>query len=188
MEEILIVSGLPRSGTSLLMKILDSLKIEILSDGIRKSDINNPKGYYEFEKVKKIHKDSSWINSAKGKAIKIVSPLLRFLPSNVNYKIIFVKRNLNEILMSQKKMLENLETEDKISEELMLKSFKDHLKKTEDWINSQKNISAVYINYNELLNNPSEECIKLKKFLNRDINSKHITKVIDKKLYRNRDS
>ena len=90
--------------------------------------------------------------------------------------------------MSQKKMLENLETEDKISEELMLKSFKDHLKKTEDWINSQKNISAVYINYNELLNNPSEECIKLKKFLNRDINSKHITKVIDKKLYRNRDS
>jgi hypothetical protein len=81
-----IVSGLPRSGTSMMMKMLEAGGMEALTDNIRKADIDNPKGYYEFERVKQIKEDQAWLDDAKGRAVKMVSMLLLDLPEGYNYK------------------------------------------------------------------------------------------------------
>jgi hypothetical protein len=106
---ITIVSGLPRSGTSLMMQMLEAGGMDILTDGIRKIDKNNPWGYYEFEKVKNLGKDNSWLNLCNGKVVKIISILLYDLPTDRKYNVIFMKRNLQEVLASQRKMLDNLQ-------------------------------------------------------------------------------
>src|SRR5438270_5105425 len=107
-SEIIIVSGLPRSGTSLMMQMLDQGGVEVLTDNIRTADTDNPRGYYEFEKVKKIKQDASWLPQTRGKAFKMVSQLLYDLPASEQYLIIFMERDLDEMLLSQEKMLERL--------------------------------------------------------------------------------
>src|SRR5438067_12425110 len=107
-SEIIIVSGLPRSGTSLMMQMLQRGGVEIVTDDVRTADVDNPRGYYELEKVKKIKQDASWLPQARGKAFKMVSQLLYDLPGGETYRIIFMQRNLDEVLLSQDKMLERL--------------------------------------------------------------------------------
>src|SRR5438876_12209503 len=106
--EIIIVSGLPRSGTSLMMQMLDSGGVEVVTDHVRAADTDNPRGYHEFEKVKRIKQDASWLPLTRGKALKMVSQLLYDLPPGENYRIIFMERDLDEVLRSQEKMLERL--------------------------------------------------------------------------------
>ena len=105
MSEIVVITGLPRSGTSLMMQIIDKTQIPVLSDGKRESDISNPEGYYELEAVKGIVKDNSFLNEAKGKAVKIVAPLPIYLDTQHKYKVVFMRRDMDEILRSQEKML-----------------------------------------------------------------------------------
>ena len=102
---IILVSGLPRSGTSMMMQMLEAGGIEVVVDDIRKADQDNLKGYYELEKIKKLDQESSWLDSAYGKAIKVISIWLYHLPKDKKYKIIFMKRDMAEILASQMKML-----------------------------------------------------------------------------------
>ena len=99
---ITIVSGLPRSGTSMMMQILESGGMKVITDNIRKADEDNPHGYYEYERVKKIKDDTGWLKETRGKAFKMISLLLYDLPSNENYKVIFMKRKMSEILASQR--------------------------------------------------------------------------------------
>ena len=106
--EIIIVSGLPRSGTSLLMQMLDSGGITVITDKLRTSDADNPRGYYEFELVKKIKQDTSWLPQVRGKAVKMISQLLYDLPSSEAYRVIMMERDLDEVLVSQEKMLAQL--------------------------------------------------------------------------------
>lgn len=103
---VVIVSGLPRSGTSMMMSMLKAGGMELLVDSQRKADDDNPKGYYELEKVKNLRHDNSWLNEASHKAVKVISILLYQLPEDIRYKIIFIKRNLDEVLASQQLMLE----------------------------------------------------------------------------------
>jgi len=125
---ITIVSGLPRSGTSMMMKMLEAGGMEILKDEIRKADEDNPAGYYEFEKVKELKKDVSWLENAKGKSVKIISSLLEHLPEKYTYKIIFMHRNMEEILNSQRQMLfRRGEATNEVSDEKMGKMFLKHL-------------------------------------------------------------
>jgi hypothetical protein len=105
--DIILVSGLPRSGTSMMMQMLEAGGIELIVDHIRKADENNLRGYYELEKIKQLNKDSSWLENAYGKAIKVVSMLLYQLPMNKKYKIIFMTRKMDEVLASQNKMLKS---------------------------------------------------------------------------------
>ena len=106
-KPIVVVSGLPRSGTSMVMKMLEAGGVPVLTDGIRKADISNPKGYYEFEAVKALDKggDVAWLADARGKAVKIISLLLTWLPETYNYQVIFMRRDLGEALASQDEML-----------------------------------------------------------------------------------
>lgn len=104
-EEVLIVSGLPRSGTSLMMQFLDAAGIPILHDALREPDSNNPQGYYEYTPVRRLREDTSWMPQAVGKAVKIVAPLLPFLPNGYTYRIVFMERQLEEVARSQQSML-----------------------------------------------------------------------------------
>ena len=123
-DPIIIVSGLPRSGTSMAMKMLDAGGLSLIEDNIRTADEDNPKGYYEDERVKDLGRtaDKTWLREARGKAIKIISHLLKELPPDNNYKVLFIRRNLDEVLASQAKMLvrrgEESATEDATLREL----------------------------------------------------------------------
>ena len=168
---ITIVSGLPRSGTSMMMQILESGGMEVITDNIRKANEDNPLGYYEYERVKKIKDDTGWLKETRGKAFKMISQLLYDLPSNENYKVIFMKRKMSEILASQGKMLERMgRSKDGISDEKMGEFFDKHLSKIIDWIEGRKYIDVLYIDYNDFLINPDEHIKTLNRFLNYKLN------------------
>lgn len=185
---ITAVSGLPRSGTSLMMQILEAAEIPILNDGIRTADNDNPEGYYEFERVKQLNKgDHEWLAEAGGKAIKIISALIPHLPSQYTYRILFVQRNLKEVLASQRKMLiQRGEATDEVSDADLELMFTRHLKQVQDWISRQPNISVLYVNYNQLVDNPEPWISQIMEFLQLEADGKEMVNVVKPTLYRNR--
>lgn len=184
--EIIIVSGLPRSGTSMMMQLLNAGGVELLTDDIRTPDDNNPKGYYEYMPVKSLAKDASWIPLANGKAIKVIAQLLKFLPETYTYKIIFMKRDITEIIASQMKMLNKPNGAYPIA---LAETFKKELINSENWIKTQPNIQVIYSDYAELIKSPDSEIDKICRFINIDINNKQkMLQVIDSKLYRNKSN
>ena len=186
-NDIIVVTGLPRSGTSLMMQILQSLQIKLFTDNHRSADESNPKGYFEHQWVKTIEKDNSWLTDVKGKAIKIVSPLIKYLPVDLNYKIIFMNRDLDEIIQSQERMLtENNKKDDATNSEELKQIFLKDLKQSKDWIHTQLHSEVLEILHSKLLKNPETELEKIKSFLKIDINTTLILKVIDKNLYRSK--
>jgi hypothetical protein len=104
-ESLVVVTGLPRSGTSMLMQMLAAGGMRFLSDGLREADEDNPRGYLEFEPVKNLLKDSKWLFEGAGKAVKIVAPLLAALPPGLACRVILSERDLDEVLDSQERML-----------------------------------------------------------------------------------
>src|SRR5437868_1127771 len=100
-----IVSGLPRSGTSMMMRMLEAGGMPVLTDKVRSADEDNPNGYFEFEAVKRTKQDASWLDDSGGRAVKMVYRLLYDLPVNRNYRVLFMRRNLKEVLASQREML-----------------------------------------------------------------------------------
>jgi hypothetical protein len=184
---ITIVSGLPRSGTSMMMQMLEAGGMEIVTDNIRKPDEDNPRGYYEYERVKKIKEDKSWLNECRGKAVKMVSMLLYDLPLDRKYKIIFMKRDMEEMLASQRVMLERLgQKGGDVSDEEMGKKFEKHLCQVEEWIARQENIDVLYVKYNDVLNDSQKYAEIVSKFLGKSLDVEKMANVIEKSLYRQR--
>jgi len=185
-KEIIIVSGLPRSGTSMMMNMLKAGGIPVLTDEIRQADEDNPYGYYELEDVKKIKEDISWLPRATGKAVKMVSALLYDLPGEYRYKIIFMKRPLREILQSQRKMLERMGKKDIPPDEEIEPLYIKHLKEITEWLDGQPNMDVLYMKYNDLVKNPAEGASRIREFLNRPVSIEKMVSVVDPSLYRNR--
>lgn len=187
-DPIIVVSGLPRSGTSMMMKMLEAGGLPILTDNLREADANNPKGYYEFERVKELpNGDYGWIPEAGGKVVKIVTGLIMSLPSDARFKVIFMQRAMKEVLSSQKKMLGRLGKEDdKVEDEKMKKIYQEHLKQVNAWISKQPNIEVLYVNYNTMLGSPLESLQKVNEFLGGDMDVNIMAGVVDKELYRER--
>lgn len=187
-EPITVVSGLPRSGTSMLMKMLEAGGILPLTDEIRTADDDNPKGYYEFERVKALDKgDTEWIKDAQGKAVKVISALLKYLPPDYDYNILYIRRNMPEILASQRKMLVRRgENPDKIDDEQMAALFEKHVAQVEKWLGEQANISVLYMHYSDILSSPEPEIDKINKFLGGRLDTMAMAKTVDPNLYRNR--
>ncbi len=189
-KAIIIVSGLPRSGTSMMMKMLEAAGLEILTDNLRTADDNNPKGYYEFERVKKLKAgDFDWLSEARGKVVKIISALLEYLPNQYQYQIIFMRRNMGEILSSQRQMLvRDGKQDDKVSDEKMAALYENHLKKIEAWLEQQPNMRTLYISYNQTLSDPEPNLNRINQFLGGNLDIKSMLQVVDKNLYRERRS
>jgi len=186
-ESVTIVSGLPRSGTSMMMRMLEAGGIQVLADNIRAADEDNPKGYYEFERVKRIEHDQSWLEDARGKAVKMISALLKHLPQGYTYKVIFMRRKMDEILDSQRQMLiRRGGSTDAAGDEKMAELFRQHLKQVEAWTDGQPNIEAIYVGYNEILESPVEQAKRINQFLGNTLNVENMVGVVDQMLYRQR--
>ncbi len=185
-ECVIVVTGLPRSGTSMMMKMLQAGGVEVVTDNVRKADEDNPEGYYEFEKVKRIGEDASWLDEARGKAVKMASMLLYDLPLDRSYKLVFMRRKMDEILASQRKMLERKGTGDEFDDGEMRGLFSRHLAEVESWISRQENMEVLYVDYNEMLLDPLENIRRLKRFLGDDLDEERMAGVVDPSLYRNR--
>ena len=184
-SEIIIVSGLPRSGTSLMMQMLESGGLTVVKDDIRTADADNPRGYYEFEKVKKIKEDTSWLPETRGKAFKMVSQLLCELPSNERYRIIFMQRDLDEMLLSQEKMLKRLERRAAPREE-MKQSYTLHLERLHEWLRRQEHVEVLHASYNRLVEHPARESQRVSQFLDGKLHVERMVRAVDPSLYRNR--
>lgn len=189
-ETVVIVSGLPRSGTSMMMKMLEVGGMPVLTDEIREPDPDNPKGYYEFERVKQLDKgDKEWVAEARGKVVKVISALLKHLPDNYQYKVIFMRRAIEETLRSQKKMMVRRGTDsDKVNDAQMAALFQAHLKQVEAWLAKQPNVDVLYISYNEMLTDPTEQAEAVNEFLHGTLDIEKMVGVVDPKLYRNRQT
>ncbi|NWG35212.1 MAG: sulfotransferase domain-containing protein [Chloroflexi bacterium] len=187
-DYIIVVSGLPRSGTSMMMKMLEAGGLPILTDNLRTPDANNPNGYYEFERVKELpNGDYGWIPEAGGKVVKIVTGLIMHLPSDYKFKVIFMQRAMKEVLSSQKKMLGRLGKEDdRVEDEKMRKIYQEHLKQVNAWIAKQPNIEVLYVNYNTMLSDPLESLKKVNEFLGGGMDVNLMAGVVNKELYRER--
>ncbi|MCA9935067.1 MAG: sulfotransferase [Ardenticatenaceae bacterium] len=185
---VTVVSGLPRSGTSMMMKMLDAGGISPVQDGIRTADTDNPKGYYEFERVKQLDKgDKAWVADAQGKAVKVISALLKHLPDDYQYRVIFVRRNMPEILASQRKMLVRRgEDADKMDDAQMAALFEKHVADVERWLAQQPNMQTLYVHYSEVLADPLSHIAKINAFCGGALNEEAMASVVDPDLYRNR--
>ena len=184
---ITIVSGLPRSGTSMIMKMLEAGGIPPLTDHIRTADDDNPKGYYEFERAKKLREgDVAWLPEAEGKAVKVIGALLIHLPPDFEYRVLFMRREIKEILASQAKMLENRGEQSEVDDETMADLFGKHVKKVEDWMAQQKNLQYIDVDYNEMLADPEPHVRKINQFFGGELDESAMVAVVDPNLYRQR--
>ena len=186
-ETVTVVSGLPRSGTSMMMRMLEAGGTEVLTDGMRRADEDNPKGYYEFERVKQLEHDKSWLKDTRGKAVKIIAALLKHLPPDYTYKVIFMHRRLEETLTSQKQMLVRRgEPSEAVSDDRMAKLFQQHLRRVDAWLAEQPNIEVFYVNYNQILQRPLEHAQRINGFLGNTLNTEDMASAVDRTLYRQR--
>lgn len=186
-EIITVVSGLPRSGTSMMMKMLEAGGLSPVTDNIRTADEDNPKGYYELEKVKEMKADTSWMPEARGKVIKVISALLQDLPSDYRYRVVFMRREMSEILASQRQMLIRRGQEpNKVPDERMAAMFEKHLVKIAEWLDAQANIEALFIKYNDILAEPGGSVTSLNAFFEDALDAAAMQSVVDKQLYRQR--
>ncbi len=184
---ITVVSGLPRSGTSMMMKMLEAGGIASLTDHIRTADSDNPKGYYEFERAKKLPDgDVAWLPDAEGKAVKIIAALVTHLPKNYKFQILFMRREMDEILASQAKMLANRGEQSKVDDAAMADLFQRHMQQVLAWMGQQPNIAYIEVDYNALLGDPAAHLKKINDFLGGRLDEEKMAAIIDPKLYRQR--
>ena len=181
-----IVSGLPRSGTSMMMRMLEAGGMAVLTDRVRTADDDNPNGYYELEAVKQTKEDDSWLAGSEGKAVKMVYRLLYDLPTDRAYRVLFMRRNLDEVLASQKVMLERHGAADAVSEAQMSALFRAEIDAFYKWVAAQGHIELIDVSYNQMQQDPRGESTRVNEFLGGALNVDAMVGVVDQSLYRNR--
>lgn len=185
---IVIVSGLPRSGTSLMMQMLEAGGVPPLTDELRRPDGDNPRGYYELERVKALrHGDTGWLRRAGGHAVKVISELLSWLPRDYRYDVIFMRRSLAEVLRSQRLMLARRGADGPgASDERLKELYEKHLREVEDWLGTRPEIRAIHVEYAELVESPGPQVERIDAFLGVGLDTAAMAAVVDPALYRQR--
>ena len=171
----------------MMMKMLETGGLPALVDNLRVADDDNPGGYYEFEPVKQTKQDASWLQQAPGKVVKMVYRLLYDLPSGYEYRVLFMRRNLDEVLASQKVMLSRHGKDDNaVKDEQMSKLFRSQLAEFMSWIPRQSNFKMIEVDYNQMLADPRATITRIGEFLGGGLDAEAMAGVVDPKLYRNR--
>lgn len=184
---IVVVSGLPRSGTSMMMKMLAEGGLQVVTDAVRSADEDNPNGYFEFEPVKKLAEgQDAWLKDAGGKLVKVISALLEHLPANYTYRVVFMEREIKEILVSQQKMLQRRNEAATVTDDDLEARFREHLKATKYWLARQPHLSVLYVDYNKLMADPDAYCKPVADFLGVPLDISRMRNVPNEHLYRNR--
>jgi hypothetical protein len=185
---IVVVSGLPRSGTSMAMRMLEAGGMALVMDGVRAPDDDNPRGYFEDERVKDLARlpDKSWLAGARGKAIKIISLLLEELPETHNYRVLFMNRELHEVLASQGRMLERRNETSDTSDARMLENFERHLVRVKAVVRTRACFELCEVEYREVVENPRRAAQRMRNFAGRRLDLEAMASAVDPPLYRNR--
>jgi hypothetical protein len=184
---VIVVSGLPRSGTSMMMRMLDAGGLPILTDGERTPDDDNPKGYFEHERVKDLAQgEDGWIRAARGHAVKVVSPLIPQLPATLRYRVIFMRRDLTEVLASQRRMLSRRGADDDADDAAMLARFAEHLDKVTFQLRYRPQFRTLFLEYRAVIENPHAAAERVAAFLDRVLDIAAMADAVDPLLYRNR--
>jgi hypothetical protein len=184
---ITIVSGLPRSGTSLMMQMLEVGGLPVLSDGERKADTDNPKGYFEWERIKQLPKDPSLIAEAEGKVVKVISQLILLLPQGHDYRVVFMLRPLPEVLKSQEKMLRRRGNTDSATDTSAIEeAFQRHLIEVNQWLAGKPNMQVSRVHYHRVLREPKAVAEQVAAFLQFPLDIDAMVRQVDEGLYRNR--
>lgn len=183
---ITIVSGLPRSGTSLMMQMLAAGGLPSLTDLERKADIDNPKGYCEWEPIKLLPKQPQLINQAEGKAVKVITQLLLAVPHGHDYKLIFMERPIAEVLASQDEMLKRRGTQDGADHAMMTEVFREHMREVSAWLEDRDDLPMLRVGYRKLIADPATHAKAIREFLGIDLNEAAMAEQVDPALYRNK--
>ena len=188
-DAIVIVSGLPRSGTSMMMGMLEAGGLPIMTDQQREADIDNPKGYFEYERVKDLEKetDKSYVREGRGKVLKVISFLIKDLPDDNDYRVIFMRRELSEVLASQNKMIDRLGTEDTTAQdEAMKEAYRNDIVRTRLMCRKRPNFELIEVNYKATVGDAVGTAQKGNAFLGGRLDETAMRAAVDKSLYRNR--
>jgi hypothetical protein len=186
---VIVVSGLPRSGTSMLMKMLEAGGVELVTDRIRQPDEDNPLGYFELEKVKELDKSGGkdWIADCRGKAVKVISWLLKDLPAGHAYKVIFMRRRLDEVIASQNKMLDRRgEPVDPANDARMMEAFAGHLAKIDAQLRGRPGFDWLDVDHRRVIEDPHGEAARVAAFLGGGVDVEQMAEAVDPALHRNR--
>ena len=171
----------------MMMKMLQAGGLPLLTDEIRTADEDNPKGYFELERVKQLKEDSAWLDEAKGKVVKVISQLLFDLPPTHQYKVIFMRRRLEEVLSSQKQMLlRRGKFDPAVPEETLRATFLKHLDTVTEWMRMQKHVDVLYVSYNRMLEEAGPFVDRINTFLGGKLDVEAMRAVVDRNLYRQR--
>ncbi len=170
----------------MMMKMLEAGGLEAVTDGIRSADDDNPKGYYELEAVKRTKQDPSWVEPSRGKVVKVISQLLQDLPETEHYKIVFMRRNLDEVLASQQKMLVNRDEQDGSSDDDMKSSFAGHVEEVEGWLRASEHVEVLFVSYNRMQAESEGQIARVAKLVDAGLDTDKMATVIDPTLYRQR--
>ncbi|MCI0460395.1 MAG: sulfotransferase [Gemmataceae bacterium] len=186
-EFITIVTGLPRSGTSLMMQMLQAGGMPILTDNLRQADADNPRGYLEFEPVKQLKRDASWLRGAYGQAVKLVHLLLYDLPAGHPYRVLFLRRKLPEVVASQRAMLDRQGKKGaSLPEDQLARLFAGQLTQVEAWLRERENFAVLDVSYNDLIAGPTGQADRINHFLGGGLIPAAMSTVVEPALYRQR--
>lgn len=184
---IVIVSGLPRSGTSMMMRMIDAGGVPALTDNVRKADVDNPRGYFEFEPVKRTKQDPAWLQQAGGRVVKMVYRLLYDLPPGYEYRIVFMKRHLSEVVASQDAMLSRRgRPGGDLAQDKLIQLFEQQLAEFDVWVRPQAHFRVLYVSYNDVLQDPGATVRAVNEFLGGRLDTAAMARVVEPELYRQR--
>jgi hypothetical protein len=186
---ITVVSGLPRSGTSLMMQMLVAGGMTALTDGERQADPDNPRGYYEWENIKLLPREPACIAEAEGKVVKVISQLLFALPAGREYEVIFMQRPLAEVVASQTEMiLRRGTTGAALAPAALIAGLGAHLNQVNAWLKDKTNISVCRVEHHDVLREPLRTAESIQHFLQCTLDTVAMSQQIDASLYRQRDA
>jgi hypothetical protein len=186
---IVVVSGLPRSGTSMMMRMLEAGGVPVVADGIREADVSNPRGYFELEAVKDLDKaahDPAWLREARGQAVKVVSFLLTWLPEHYNYQVLFMQRDLDEVIASQQQLLERRGAAGGDDRDATRAMYTGHLAQVERFLARRACFSTLYVPYRDTVSAPAATAARVADALGRRLDTAAMAAAVDASLYRNR--
>ncbi len=184
---VTVVSGLPRSGTSLVMQMLAAGGMTVLSDGRREADDSNPRGYFEYQRVKNLKADNAWLGESQGKAVKIIVQLMPYVPPGYRYRVVVVERDLDEIVASQRAMLEREgRSGAQISDAQLKRVFAAQSSRVRRWMQNQGGIDVLTVHHRQLIENPALPSAQIAEFLDGQVDVELMAKVVDMSLYRSR--
>jgi hypothetical protein len=179
------VSGLPRSGTSLMMAMLEAGGLELLTDHHRPPDDDNPNGYFEYQPVAATRSDASWLGEASGKVVKVIHALLPDLPDDRRYRVIFMTRAIAEIVASQQTMLERHGQRGAgVAAQRLIDVFDTQLATTLAWLRQQAHVRLLEVSYNALIASPLTQALRISAFLDERPDPRALAAVVDARLYR----